>query len=332
LIILSNKFYILRSYLKSFILNKNLNSFDMKILVRNFLKYFISLPVHAGLKVSESKSIRLFFSVFMLFFICVNPIVSQIKIYINTDLEGISGVFNFTQTREKGTPQNIEACEYFMADLAAVIRGLRDGGATEIFVLDGHGNQAVISHLMVPGAVYATGRPKEAPGGLWGLDDSFDGMVMLGFHAMNGTPDGVLHHTQSSRTENRYWYNGVECGELVQSSAIAGYYGVPPIMVTGDEATCREARKFLGEDLITVSTKKGISREAAVLYPFDETRKALYEGAKKAIAAIPKCKPYKLDMPIKAKKEYLDLDPNLPKPKLITKEATIKDVLHLLDL
>jgi len=219
-----------------------------------------------------------------------------------------------------------------MGDLAAVIRGLRDGGATEIFVLDGHGNQALVPHLMIPGAVYATGRPKQAPGGLWGLDNSFAGMVMLGFHAMNGTRDGVLHHTQSSRTENRYWYNGVESGELAQSAIIAGHYGVPTIMVAGDEATCREARKFFGNELVTVATKKGISREAAVLFPFDETRKALYEGAKKAVEVIPKCKPYKIDVPIKAKKEYLDLDPSLPKPKLITKEAVIEDVLKLLDL
>lgn len=268
---------------------------------------------------------------FLLLFINVIEIDSQIKIYINTDLEGISGVFNFTQTREKGTPQNIEACEYFMADLAAVIRGLRDGGATEIFVLDGHGNQAVIPHLMIPGAVYATGKPKDAPGGLWGLDESFDGMVLLGFHAMNGTPDGVLHHTQSSRNETKYWYNGVESGEIVQSSAIAGYFGVPTIMVTGDVATCREARKFLGENIITVTTKVGISREAAVLYPFDETRKALYEGAKQAVAAIPRCKVYKLELPVKAKKQYLDLNPSLPEPKLVTREAILENVLQVVD-
>lgn len=98
---------------------------------------------------------------------------------------------------------------------------------------------------------------------------------------MMGTPDGVLYHTQSSRSENRYWYNGVESGEIVQSSALGGYFGVPTIMVTGDEATCREARKLPGENIVTVATKRGISREAAGLYTFEDTRKALYEGAKK---------------------------------------------------
>ncbi len=253
-----------------------------------------------------------------------------VKIYVNTDLEGISGVFKFAQTREKDSPANIQACEYFMGDVAAVVRGLRDGGATEVVVLDGHGSQAVIPHLMAPGAVYITGTPRPGAGNLSELDSSFAGMVMLGFHAMMGTPDGVLNHTQSSRTENRYWYNGVESGELVQNAAIAGHYGVPPILVTGDEATCREAKRFLGDDIVTVAVKKGLARESAVLYPFEETRKALYEGARRAMATIGSRRPYVLKTPIAVKEQFLDLDPSLPKPRLVTREGVARDALHLL--
>ena len=258
-----------------------------------------------------------------------SPASSQkVKIYIETDLEGVSGVYKFTQSREKDSPLNIQACEYFMEDLAAVVRGLRDGGATDVFILDNHGSQAVIPHMMVPGAKYATGSPK--PGAtLWGLDSSYAGIVIFGSHAMMGTADGVLSHTQSSKTEHRYWYNGVESGEMAQTAAIAGYFGVPPVMVTGDEAVCREARKFFGPEVITVATKKGISREAAVLYPFEETHKALYEGAKKAIAVIPKCKPYIIKTPVQAKMQWLDLSVK-PEPKLMTKEWTINETKDLL--
>jgi D-amino peptidase len=269
-------------------------------------------------------------TVVLLILFCSAPVSAQTKIYVATDLEGVSGVYKFAQTRDKDTPLNIKACEYFMEDLAAVVRGLRDGGATEILVLDGHGSQAIIPHMMEPGAKYITGKPR--PGsGLWGLDRSFAGLVQFGAHAMMGTSDGVLNHTQSSKSENRYWYNGIESGELAQCALIAGYYGVPTILVTGDEATCREATKFFGPGCVTVAVKQGISREAAVLYPFEESHKALYEGAKKAIAAIPKCKPYILELPIKAKLQYLDLNSSLPGPKLITKEWTIPDALHLFD-
>jgi D-amino peptidase len=251
------------------------------------------------------------------------------KIYILTDLEGASGVYRFAQTRDPETELTEQAREYFMGDLAAVVRGLRDAGASEILVLDGHGSGAVLPDLMVSGAKYVVGSHREKL--LWGLDESFDGLVMLGCHAMMGTPDGVLNHTQSSRSENRYWYNGVESGELAQVAAMAGHYSVPPIMVTGDEATCREARQFFGPDCVTVAVKKGINREAAVLYPFAETRRALYRGAKQAVAAIPRCKPYTLKTPIQAQKQWRILDAAGNPGQLETKEGTITDVTRLLD-
>ncbi len=260
-------------------------------------------------------------------FLAVSTAYSQKKIYIFTDLEGVSGVYKFAQTREKDSPLNRKACEYFMDDLSAVIRGLHDGGATEILVVDGHGNQCIIPEMMIPGAKYLTGTPRLKV--LWGLDETFAGLVQFGAHAMMGTPDGVLNHTQSSKTENRYWYNGTESGELAQCAAIAGKFGVPTILVTGDIATCREARQFLGDHCITVEVKEGISQEAAILYPFEETRKALYEGAKKAMKALPDCKPFHLQMPIKGKLQYLDLKSDSSGHKMITKEVIFNDVENI---
>ncbi len=248
------------------------------------------------------------------------------KIYILTDLEGASGVYKFAQTRESG-PLNDQAKEYLMGDIAAVVRGLRDAGATEIIVLDGHGSQAFVPHLMVPGAKYITGIPR--PSVMPYLDESFAGIVQLGAHAMMGTPDGVLCHTQSSRSENRYWYNGVESGEIAQVALYAGAFGVPTIMVTGDEAACREARQFFGPEVVTVVVKVGLARESAMLFPFEETRKALYEGAKQAMAQIGNCKPYVIDMPIKAKKQWLVFETPDGPGKLQTKEGVIEDVREI---
>ena len=321
------------------------------ILYKNRVKFFYGkcgIYKPANSFPAGTKSLSLSYSlpywllaVLMVFLMFANPAAAQKKIYIITDLEGISGVYKFDQAWVKDTPLNLKACEYFMEDVAAVVRGLRDGGATEILVCDGHGDQAVIPHLMEPGAKYITGKPKPGPGSLWGLDRTFAGMVLLGFHAMRGTPDGVLNHTQG--VENRYWYNGVESGELAQNAAIAGFFGVPPIIVTGDEATCREAHNFFGDNCVTVAVKRGIAREAAVLYPLEETHKALYEGAKRAMGIIKLCKPYTLELPIRAKKQYLSPNPSIMEylekrsipnywePKLQTKEGTIQDALHLLE-
>ena len=274
--------------------------------------------------------LRIFVLLTLMLMTGLNLLTAQIRIYIETDLEGVSGVYKFSQTRDKGSPDNLKACEYFMGDLAAVIHGLRDGGATEIMVLDGHGNQAMIPDMMVPGAKYITGLPRPAKGS-WTIDKSYSGLVMFGFHAMNGTPDGVLCHTQSSQSENKYWYNGVESGELAQSAMLAGYYGVPPILVTGDVATCREARKFFGDNIITVATKEGLARESAILYPFDEVRSALYEGAKKAVAAIPGCKPYIVETPIRVKEQWIEKAPSTMQPDVKTREKVIENPLHLFD-
>jgi len=262
---------------------------------------------------------------------CFTPLkaADPLRIYIVTDLEGASGVYKFTQTREPGHPLGETAKEYLMGDIAAVVRGLRAAQVDEIVILDGHGSQAFVPHLMERGATYITGKPR--PGPLTGLDASFDALIQLGAHAMMGTPDGVLCHTQSSRSENRYWYNGVESGELAQCAAIAGHYGIPTIMVTGDKATCREATQFFGPHCITVAVKRGISREAAELYPFHETRQALYKGARRAVAAIKKCQPYKLSLPIQAKKEHLVFDKASGKSRRVSKEGDIEDVLKLSD-
>jgi D-amino peptidase len=262
---------------------------------------------------------------------CLNSCLAAdpLRIYIVTDLEGASGVYQFAQTREAGNPLGEKAKEYLMGDIAAVVRGLRAAGVTDIVVLDGHGSQAFVPHLMESGARYITGKPR--PGPLTGLDGSFAGLIQLGAHAMMGTPGGVLCHTQSSRSENRYWYNGIESGELAQCAAIAGHFDIPTILVTGDEATCREARQFFGPECVTVAVKRGISREAAELYPFDETRQALYEGARRAVAAIGRCKPYKLSLPIQAKKEYLVFDDPSGPGRRVTKEGVIEDVLKLME-
>lgn len=251
------------------------------------------------------------------------PALAQ-KVYIITDLEGASGVYKWSQIDNKDDVLNREACEYYMKDLEAVIKGFKDGGAKEIFVFDAHGLQTIIPHLITPGVKYLTGHPR--PEGLLGLDSTFDAVALVGFHAMEGTENGVLNHTQNPYNHARYWYNGIESGEIAQDALKCGFFNVPVTFVSGDDATCREATKFLGKDVITVAVKEGIAEQSAVLYALPDTYKLLYEGAKKSMSVIKKCKPYKLEMPIKAKKTYYSkdgMDPRFPIPVLKTTEWVI---------
>ncbi|MCX7706204.1 MAG: M55 family metallopeptidase, partial [bacterium] len=162
-------------------------------------------------------------------------------------------------------------------------------------------------------------------------DESFDGFIMLGYHAMNGTPDGVLHHTQSSITEAKYFYDGIERGEIYQCAVIAGYFNVPVILVTGDEAACREAKELLGNNLTTVAVKKGISREAAILLSPEETKTMLIEGAKRAVKAISQMKPYKVKFPIRLKIKTLGPQgATSDNPYFVEREYEVKNALDII--
>lgn len=222
------------------------------------------------------------------------------NIYIATDLEGISGITFWDQTRDKENLLYQEARHLLTADINACVEGCLNGGAEEIIVSDGHGGGFnIVPEELHPGASYVTGPGRPKPG--CGMDESTDGLILLGYHAMNGVEDGVLHHTQSSKGENKYWYNGVESGEIVQTSLVAGYYDIAPIMCTGDLRCCEEAKRFLGEEIITVVVKEGYSRTSCKMLAPKKARELIREGAKQAMAVIPKCKPFKLDLPITAR-------------------------------
>lgn len=227
------------------------------------------------------------------------------KIFICTDLEGIGGITCFDQTRDKTNLLYQEARHLLTQEVNACVQGCLDGGATDIIVRDGHGGgfNFFVEDLH-PAARYITGPGRPRPDN--GMDSTIDGLILLGYHAMNGTEDGVLHHTQSSLGENKYWYNGVESGELVQTSLVAGYHDIPPIMCSGDLRCCEEARRFLGDEIVTVVVKEGFSRTSSIMYAPAKSRELVREGARKAMAVIPRCRPYKLPLPITGRLQLKD--------------------------
>src|SRR5919109_1912873 len=100
-------------------------------------------------------------------------------------------------------------------------------------------------------------------------------------HAKAGTPDGVLAHTVAGQAWRELKFNGTLVGETGINAAICGQWGCPVLLVTGDEATCREAKELLGDGLTTVAVKKGISRYAARNLTPLRARELIEEGARK---------------------------------------------------
>ena len=224
------------------------------------------------------------------------------RVYISTDLEGISGVTLFDQTRDDG-PAYERARHLLMGDINAAAQGCLDGGATQVCILDGHGRPLnVIPEEMHPGAEYIAGRgfPDH-----WGEDTGFDCGMLVGSHAMNRTPDGVLYHTQTSRSDARYWYNDREFGEIGQDAMIMGHFNIPVVLVTGDVAACREAREFLGEPVVTVAVKQGYGRQCCKMIAPAKAREMIRAGAKEAMGRIGLCQPLKMALPMRGRFEAL---------------------------
>jgi D-amino peptidase len=109
---------------------------------------------------------------------------------------------------------------------------------------------------------------------------------------MAGTRDGVLAHTVSGSSWWRLRFNGVEVGETGINAALCGSWGCPVLLVTGDEASCREGQALLGDRLTTVAVKKGLGRFSARQYPAPKARELIEAGARAALADLKAVAPY----------------------------------------
>ena len=223
------------------------------------------------------------------------------KIYIVTDLEGISGI-NSMEMMQTDSPQYDYCLQRLMADTNAAIEGAFTGGADEVIVWDGHSKGTnFLPGLLDSRALKAEGKFVET------LDDSFDAVMFVGTHAMAGTLNGFLDHTQNSKKWYNYYVNGRKTGEIGQWGIIAGHYDIPVIMVSGDQAACVEARQFLG-NIECAIVKYGIGRNKAVLINEEEALERIREAARKSISQIGKVRTYKPLLPLDIRLELYRSD------------------------
>jgi D-amino peptidase len=196
------------------------------------------------------------------------------------DMEGVAGISVWEQVNG-GAALYEEGRRLYTAEVNAAVRGCKRAGSTEIVVVDGHGAggpwsfKSLIPEQLESGASYVLGHTWARY--LKPLEAGCDAALLVGAHAMAGTPDGVLCHTVSSQA----WYNARINDTLVGESgivaAICGDYGCPCVFVSGDEATCREVRALVGELVVTAPVKEGLGRFSARHMPANDAC-ALIEG------------------------------------------------------
>jgi D-amino peptidase len=182
----------------------------------------------------------------MSFVITVKAQERKLKIYISADMEGVVGVV----TNEQLGPQGFEYArfrEFMTQEVNAAIEGAFEAGATEVVVSDSHGNgQNLLIEKLPKNILLVRSWPRPLMM-MQGIDESFAGVIFLGYHTGTTNPQGVRAHTMSSARLADVRLKGVSISEAGMNAAIAGHFNVPVIMVSGDDALVKETTALLGD-------------------------------------------------------------------------------------
>lgn len=206
------------------------------------------------------------------------------RIFISCDMEGITGV-------AIGKHCNPSESDYqrfrrlMTRDVNAAIEGAAAAGATEFLVVDSHGPMTnIIIEDLDPRAELVSGSNRHFCQ-MEGIDTGFDGAFFIGYHAREGGGDGVINHTVMGVAVTELRCNGKVVGETGLNAGLAGAFGVPVALVTGDNVVAEEAREILG-DVQTAVVKQAINRHSARLLSVRNAQDTIREQAAEAVARL----------------------------------------------
>lgn len=216
------------------------------------------------------------------------------KIFISADMEGITGVIHWDET-EGNNPDYQYFRKIMTEEVNAAIAGALEKGVLDIVVRDAHSN----ARNLIPDQLHEQSRlvrdwSKGPFSMMEGLDSDFDAVCCIGYHAKAMTPDGTLAHTMNGSVFDLR-VNNISVPELGWNALIAGYYDVPVIFVSGDQAVCDQARQLI-PGIETVVVKQGIGEASLNLHP-KKSQQFIKEGVMKALDRLPEFKPLKYDPP-----------------------------------
>lgn len=229
-----------------------------------------------------------------------------LKVYISADMEGVVG----TVTSDQLGPSGFEYQrfrEILTAEVNAAIAAAREAGATEILVSDSHGNgENLLLEKLPPDIQLVRSWPRPL-GMMEGIDETFDAVLFIGYHASTDNPRGVRAHTLSSANLTGIRLNGRPVPEAGISAAVAGDFGVPVVMLSGDDAIAEEARALLG-DVETAVTKWSLGFHSARTLMPEASYALIAEKVKAALGRLDDFRPFRMEGPVRLEisfKNYL---------------------------
>ncbi len=224
------------------------------------------------------------------------------KVFMITDMEGVDGIFSSElQCIPFQSPRFEESKKLLTGEVNAAVDGLLSGGATEVVVWDGHDSSRSLSALDIhPKARLLMGLPISPT---LELDSSFSAVIFIGQHAMAGAEKAVLSHSYSSEGIQNIWVNNKPVGEIGARVMLAGTFGVPVIMLSGDTAACKEISQLVPQ-AECAEVKSGVSRTAGFTLAHPAACALIREKARRAVERLADFKPYVVAGPVEVKVEF----------------------------
>lgn len=219
-----------------------------------------------------------------------------LKVYISADMEGVVGVVTGDQLGPGGF-EYPRFRQFMTNEVNAAIEAAREMGATEIVVSDSHGNgENLLMEALPPDVELIRSWPRPLMM-MEGIDETFDAAIFIGYHASTTNPQGVRAHTISSANLTAVRINGVEMLEASINAAIAGDFGVPVVMISGDDVVVEEARRVIG-DMEGAVVKHALGFHSARTIMPEASYALIRERVRAALGRLGDFEPYRMEGPV----------------------------------
>jgi D-amino peptidase len=248
--------------------------------------------------VSDSSVIVVGMKTAILVLIALAPLWAQQKksIFLITDAEGVAGVCRQDQT----DPKDAEMRQLLTGEINAAVAGFLAGGADDVVVWDGHdGSQTLSTVTIHPKARLVMG----SLGPTMLMERGFSAVAFVGQHARADSKGGVMAHSYSSLGIQKMLMNGKPVGEIETRAALAGAFGVPVIMLSGDQAAAADLKDIVPA-AETAVVKEGLGYYSCISLSAAAARDLIREKAVASMRKLGQIPPYKVEGPVTIEVEY----------------------------
>lgn len=225
------------------------------------------------------------------------------KVFVSVDMEGISGVSGSDQLSPGGAEYG-RSRKLMAEDVNAAIRGALAAGATEVVVNDAHGSMRNLLPEDLHPAARLVSHSFKRFGMMEGLDETFDAVFFIGYHAKAGSPRGLFAHTGSGAVLDLR-IDGRSVGEGGMNALLAAYYGVPVALVTGDDVAVAQVQEVAPEAKAVI-VKRALNPRAVELKPLAQARREIEEAARAAVTGARKPSPHRRG-PVRVELQFRDV-------------------------